>query len=110
MRRVRLAPEPRDAPERRDAPPPRGLPLGPTPGLVLALTVSVVLGVTTAVDQHHELAVERAVREARLEARLAELRDELAAVPRPSELPSAVASMRDRLVRATGAASGASGP
>jgi len=64
--------------------------------------VSIVLGVITGIDQRRELAMERAMREARLAERLVELGGELSSVRRRDELVSTVARLRERAEATTG--------
>ena len=83
-------------------PPPRGLPLGSSLGLILALAVSVVLGGFTGLEQHHELEMERGMREARLAARVSSLGAELDAITNPADLAAAIERLRGTAESSTG--------
>jgi hypothetical protein len=70
--------------------------------LILALAISLVLGIFTALEQHRELRMERAMREARLAARISALGAELAEITDPADLPAAVARIRKIAESVTG--------
>jgi hypothetical protein len=70
--------------------------------LILALAVALVLGASTALEQHRELRMERAMREARLAARISSLSAELEEVTDPADLPTAVERLRKTATFVTG--------
>lgn len=84
------------------APPPRGLPLGSSLGLILALAIALVLGGLTALEQHRELTMERVMREARLAAHIASLGAELDELADPAQLPAAIERIRRTAESVTG--------